>query len=197
LQLQLEGTENRIAVVRRDYIDAERTIHNIDSVKGKATVILVEGEMDVLACIEAGYAAVITLPDGAPSKVKDEPDPADKRYADLAVWEVELEHVEKFILATDADGPGRAHAEEIARRLGKEKCWRVEWPTINDAPRKDANEVLIGDGSEVLRECIEAAEPYPISGLYNAEDFQQEVLDLYLDGHSKASQPSGMRSRNT
>lgn len=84
-------------------------------------------------------------------------------------------------------------ADELARRLGKERCWRVRWPgsppqafpaaaepsdavSSNGAPqqtdadaaafRKDANDVLLADGHDFLRECVEAAEPYPISGLF-------------------------------
>ncbi len=32
--------------------------------------------------------------------------------------------------------------------------------------RKDANEVLVKDGVEVLKQLIENAEPYPIRGLF-------------------------------
>lgn len=34
----------------------------------------------------------------------------------------------KIILATDNDKPGRELAEELARRLGKDRCWFVQWP---------------------------------------------------------------------
>ena len=62
-------------------------------------------------------------------------------------------------------------AEELARRLGRERCWRVSWPSINDALRKDANEVLIHDGPEVLREVIDNAQPYPIKNLHDLGAF--------------------------
>ena len=32
------------------------------------------------------------------------------------------------MIATDNDAPGDALAEELARRLGRERCWRVRWP---------------------------------------------------------------------
>ena len=32
--------------------------------------------------------------------------------------------------------------------------------------RKDANEVLVKDGPEALRQCIDLAEPLPIRGLF-------------------------------
>ena len=157
---------------------AERTIFNIDSIEGD-TVVFVEGEMDVLACIEAGITNVITLPDGAPPKPKEEIDPDDKRFAALHTCESNLEGINKFILATDSDAPGKALAEELARRLGRENCWIVEWPSINDVPRKDANEVLIEDGPNVLKECIENAQPYPISGLHSVDKFSPDVWEIY------------------
>ncbi|XP_020269964.1 primase homolog protein-like [Asparagus officinalis] len=54
-----------------------------------------------------------------------------------------LNKASRIILATDADAPGQALAEELARRLGKERCWRVTWPTkTGTGVCKDANEVL-------------------------------------------------------
>jgi twinkle protein len=88
-------------------------------------------------------------------------------------------------LAVDADEPGQALAEELARRLGRNRCWRVRWPDSGDAPCKDANEVLLLHGKEVLRECIDLAEPYPIAGLHSAHDFGDETIALYRDGRKR------------
>lgn len=41
--------------------------------------------------------------------------------------------------------------------------------------RKDANQVLMEDGPEALRSCLEAAEPYPIRGLFRY-DFGSRAL---------------------
>jgi hypothetical protein len=66
----------------------------------------------------------------------------------------------------------QALAEELARRLGRDRCWRVRWPIASlsnqetGAARKDANEVLMKDGSAALEALIRAAEPYPIRGLF-------------------------------
>jgi twinkle protein len=165
---------------------AEKTLFNIDSVAEAETAIFVEGELDVLACAEAGYTAVVSLPDGAPQQAKAEIDPDDQRFAALASCAAELKHVSKFIIATDGDDPGKALAEELSRRLGRERCWRVSWPAINDAPRKDANEVLVYDGAGVLRECIENAEPYPIRSLFDLGAFEGETVALYRDGPKRA-----------
>ena len=36
--------------------------------------------------------------------------------------------VRHVFLATDSDEPGQALSEELARRLGRERCWRVKRP---------------------------------------------------------------------
>jgi hypothetical protein len=58
--------------------------------------------------------------------------------------------------------------------------------------RKDANEVLMKDGPEVLTAYIDAAKPVPVRGLYRFEDFWQQVGALGLPA---AVQQSSVRSR--
>ena len=105
----------------------------------------------------------------------------------------ELDAAARIILATDNDAPGNALAEELARRLGRERCFRVRWPGSvagRDAPeaeadkayRKDANEVLCKDGPQAIRAYLEAAEPYPIKGLFR-QDF------LFACGHVAFKEP--------
>ena len=72
-------------------------------------------------------------------------------------------------------------------RAGRERCFRVRWsplsqdqaaaaeganPQADFAFRKDANDVLLSDGKEALLQCIEAAEPYPIRGLFRWATWQ-------------------------
>jgi len=165
---------------------AEKILFGLDDIADANTAIIVEGECDKLALEVAGYRNVVSVPDGAPAKVKaGEPDPGDAKFSFLATCAAYLDRLGKIILAVDADGPGRALEEELARRLGRERCWRVRWPDSNDTARKDANEVLLFDGAEVLKECIEAAEAYPIAGLHRAQDFADETVALYRDGRAR------------
>ena len=53
---------------------------------------------------------------------------ADTKYSYLWNCCKELDPAVKIVLATDNDGPGNNLAEELARRLGRERCWRVRWP---------------------------------------------------------------------
>lgn len=146
-------------------------------------LVICEGEIDALSLTEAGVANAVSVPDGAPQRVKDEdPDPAtDKAFS--YVWAAKdfLERFDKIVLATDADGPGQALAEELARRIGREKCWLVTWPS----GCKDANDVLVRHGPEALAECIERAQPHPIKSLFDAGHFENEVLALYRGGRKR------------
>ena len=168
--------------------DALKIFYGIDDVAGCSEIVIVEGEVDKLSVETAGIRTVISVPDGAPGKVRDgEISPEDDtKFSYLWTCWDELDAADKIILATDADEPGRALAEELARRFGKERCWRVTWPTGNDAEYKDANEVLVGEGPEVLRECIENAEPYPIASLFGVDDFYDDVIELYRSGRKVA-----------
>lgn len=64
-------------------------------------------------------------------------------------------------MATDGDRPGQVLAEELARRLGRERCWLVRWPKKEEfCCFKDANEVLTDLGAGALRDIIKNAELY-------------------------------------
>jgi twinkle protein len=147
--------------------DALPTLYNVAAVDeaDPQMVWWVEGEADVMAMHEAGYPQTISLPNGAPAKLRDEDDPArehDERFAPLRTHADLLGKVKRFILAGDMDAPGQVLREELARRLGRHRCWIVLWPE----GCKDAGDVLKKHGPERVRQCVEAATPYPIRGVY-------------------------------
>jgi twinkle protein len=161
---------------------AEKILYGLDDLADTKSAVIVEGECDKLALEEAGIRNVVSVPDGAPKEVKaGEPDPDDAKFAYIGNCSDYLDRPARIILAVDDDRPGAALAEELARRLGKERCWRVRWPD----GCKDANDVLLTHGPDVLSECIEAAELYPIAGLHSVFDFADETLSLYRDGRKR------------
>jgi len=147
-------------------------LFNGDSIKDAETVYWVEGEPDVMAMFECGYAATVSLRDGAPREAKFRPD--DARFAALDTHAEELSSVKRFVLAGDNDLPGLALREELARRLGRHRCDIVTWPQ----GCKDACDVLSitadHDGTKpagyhLLRQCVSDARPYPIEGVHLIE----------------------------
>ncbi|KAK3016919.1 hypothetical protein RJ639_005744 [Escallonia herrerae] len=163
--------------------DTEKIFYGLDDIEGASDIIIVEGEIDKLSMEEAGFRNCVSVPDGAPPSVSTKDLPSeieDKKYRYLWNCKAYLEKASRIILATDGDPPGQALAEELARRLGRERCWRVRWPEKGETGRfKDANEVLMYLGPRELRQVIENAELYPIQGLFNFSDYLSEIDGYY------------------
>jgi len=142
-------------------------------------LIICEGEPDMLSFAEAGVMNAVSVPNGASSftAVRDD---ADERAKLGFLWSAKevIEKVGKVYIATDADDPGEKLAEELARRIGRHRCWRVFYPE----GCKDANEVLNRHGGEVLAACVHDAEPWPVAGLYEAARFFDDVRELFAHG---------------
>ena len=159
---------------------APQTFFNEEGVEDWSEIIITEGEMDVLALHEAGFRNAVSIPLGAVNKATNgTPDPReDGKFSFLWRAEEKLKGCKKIIIACDADGPGKVTAEEIARRVGKDRCWSVDWPE----GAKDANDVLRAGGVAGLRNAVSAAKPWPVAGLYEAGHFFDKVRDIYSNG---------------
>lgn len=150
---------------------AERLLYGYDDIE--ATTIIVEGEMDKLAAEVAGLRNCVSVPDGAPApNVKN----IESKFDFLN--DERLQSVDRWVIAVDNDGPGKRLQDELVRRLGPEKCLIAAWPD----GCKDANDVLMQHGPITLRECIEAAEPVPLAGVFGAEAFADDFLSMYDTG---------------
>ena len=154
----------------------------------ESTIIITEGEMDVLA-IKTAFDGVMnvncySVPNGAPNKITDNKiDPSeDGRFKYVWNDREKFDNVERVILCTDTDDNGNILADELARRLNKARCYRVD--TLDC---KDANDVLIKHGAEKLRKAITSAEPIPLHGLNSLEHYEDEFQSLYEKG-----MPSGV-----
>lgn len=161
---------------------APKSFFGLPQVGDLDRIIIAEGEMDVLALAEAGLDNAISVPSGAPNKIANTYIPGnDKRMECVSLAKDVLEETEAIYLAGDDDRQGSMLMEELARRVGKHKCWRVRWPD----GCKDANDTLLKHGKEKVRECIDSAEQFPVAGLYQTNSFYNAVIDLYNDGKGK------------
>lgn len=149
--------------------DCEPTLYNIDSFTDPSAGFFVEGENDCLALFECGFHQVTTLPNGSPPKIAESYDPTtddDDRYLPIRPGDERIDRLERCYLAGDMDEAGARHHEEMARRLGKHRCWLVRWPE----GCKDADETLRKRGADAVRFAIEVAEPYPLPGVVFVSD---------------------------
>src|SRR5215831_659576 len=92
--------------------DAEQILFGLDDIADRDTAIIVEGECDKLAFEEAGIRNAVSVPDGAPNEVKEEADPADRKFAFLRNCADRLARLKRVLIAVDEDEPGQALAEE-------------------------------------------------------------------------------------
>lgn len=117
-------------------------------------LVVTEGEMDTLACDEAGVPNVVSVPSG---------------NSDLTCLDVCWDWIEQFhtvIIWPDNDTAGYDMLKRMIQRLG---AWRCK---IVKANRKDANEVLYFDGKQAVADAIKNAQPVPIQGLVRLADIE-------------------------
>lgn len=155
---------------------AERILYGLNDIERRC--VIVEGEIDKLSVEVAGITSCVSVPDGAPAVTSKD---YSSKFSFLEADEQRLGEVEEWILAVDSDEPGMRLRDELARRLGRDKCRLVKWPS----ECKDANDVLVHFGPDVLRQCIENADPYPIAGVFTHTDASPRVRNLFENGWDK------------
>ncbi|MBW3545547.1 MAG: toprim domain-containing protein [Bacteroidetes bacterium] len=154
------------------YKDAELIFYNLDGIKGAKEAYIVEGEMDCLTMVQAGFKNTVSVPNGA-NKKSNNLDYLDNCYQ-------YFEHIDKVYILTDNDEPGEQLGSELARRIGVEKCYRVD---IH--PYKDANEQLCKLG----KVDVSKVTPYPITGIYSIDDHWAALEYLLRNGFPKGWKP--------
>lgn len=167
----------------RQVAGSQKVLYKYDDISDEETIIC-EGEMDALALEVAGFHHAISVPDGAPA-----PDAKnfDTKFDFLA--DERLDRVKRIILAVDNDEPGKKLEDELSRRLGRDKCFRVVWPD----GLKDANEVLVALGVEALKIAIEDAKPYPVEGVFSINDIEEDINNM-LEMGMVQGEPTGWGS---
>lgn len=170
---------------------------NMDAIKNAKEAVIVEGEPDCMAYHEADIKYVISVPNGA-TITKEEKRIFEEtgrlevisninlEYLDLVIDD--LAHIEMFYIATDDDPPGIKLREELARRLGYERCKYIkfnEWKGDDGEPINDPNELLIKRGKAVLNGSLAAAHTFPIEDVTSATQYLDIMLKNYRDGKSR------------
>ena len=140
----------------------------------KKVLVITEGEIDTLSCLIAGFEAV-SIPDGAPSENSKN---FNTKFDFLKGTEKLFDRFDKIIIAGDNDGPGQRATQELGRRIGVEKCFVVQWP----AGCKDANDVLVKLGENILKNTLEKSKPFPVEGIISPLELTKVLLQEYTRG---------------
>lgn len=155
--------------------DGKKCFWNINSMMDATMkdepIVITEGELDCVACIQSGWQRAVSVPDGAPAvALGDKNDTAKYTYIEDAAKLFAGER--EIILATDGDGPGINLMNDLALRLGISRCKWVKYPWTRKRDRrcKDLNEVLVEWGELGVNESLRKAEWRKTDGVYMMSD---------------------------
>ncbi len=168
-------------------------LYGIDKIDITQPLLVVEGHIDRLSCIESGYINTVSIPIGA----------SDLSWIEFN-WDW-LENFDNIILWADNDDAGRKMIKESVVRIGEHRCKVVEpdeiivsqvrdfWKQYNqNIDKTDANNVLLACGKQEVLNLINNAKEVPIpdvAKLMECEEFditKAEVLPTGtkdLDSH--------------
>lgn len=151
--------------------DAELILFNIDAIEKSTEVLITEGEIDAMSWHQAGYKFAVSVPNGASKNAKME-------WLDNCFDY--FKNKEVIYIATDNDERGIELRDELARRLGYERCRKIDFKEF-----KDSNEYLCHKNEESLLDLIKQAKDYPIQGVFTIDDEWEGILDIYHNGMPK------------
>lgn len=158
--------------------DAELIIYNLDGIHGQKEIFLTEGEADTLVMVQSGMKNTCSVPNGANKNTNN------LQYIDNCYGS--FDNATDIYILTDNDEPGENLSKELSRRLGIERCYRVnlgEYKDVNDALNK---------GEKISREWIlSRSKAFPLVGVYSASDFWQGLLNIRQNGFPKGWKPRG------
>lgn len=152
--------------------DAELIFYNLDAIKDEDTAYITEGEIDAMSLFEVGIYNVVSVPNGASVLGTQRLEYLDNCYSYFL-------NKRKVVLAVDNDVAGEKLKQELARRIGYDKCYVVKYPD----QCKDANDVLVKYDKDALRTIIEQAKKYPLYGEIAMDDMYETVVDFYENGY--------------
>lgn len=158
--------------------DAELIFYNLDSIQDKDYVIITEGEIDCMTVSQClNYKQpVISVPNGAAKGTQN------LEYLDNC-WQY-FSKINQVVLFTDNDHCGIMLRDELARRIGIEKCFKVNYPP----DCKDANDILLKHGKLALLDCLKNVSEFPIEGIITMTEMYEDVCDYYNHGY-----PAGVK----
>lgn len=134
-------------------------------------VAITEGEIDAMSLHQCGIPA-LSVNAGAGNHQWLEND-----------WD-RLDRFSEILIFMDSDEAGQKGAQEIAKRIGADRCKLVK------IPAKDANEYLQAGAERVdFDDCIQNAKPQDPEELRQASDFVSRVKAMFYPAQGEESDP--------
>lgn len=135
--------------------------------------ISVSGNCDAMIVDQIGINNVVSVPNGA--TVSNNP---NLDYLENCISY--FDNKEKIIIATDNDEAGRKLRDELARRLGKHRCYKVDF-----ADQKDANDYYLKYGEDHLKSVFsdKNLKELPVEGIVTIDsNIWSDVESLFRNG---------------
>ena len=149
-------------------------------------VYFTEGEIDTLTLLELGVENCVSAPNGAPDEKTDIKNIDFEFFS--SIDEI-APNMKRAFLVMDNDKVGARFRDEIARRIGIERCYFAEYPEGS----KDINEVLVKHGKEKAKQVLSDCKPYPIAGKYDVSDLADRIYNLWVNGFEPGKQTGWAR----
>lgn len=141
-------------------------------------VIVVDNIKDYFSFYESGMTSVICLPNNL-----DPLSPQTNTWDFLQNIEVQMKQVKKFTFAFPNSERGFAIEEEISRRFGRDRAFRIRWQRdVDDVLEPSAYDVFYEYGEGSLEDEISEAQPFPIKGIYELQDVEDRIDAAYEYG---------------
>ena len=154
--------------------EAKQTMYKYNDIVGQKVIIVCEGEFDALAWEEAGFLNATSVSQGAPN-AKD--NSIEKKLACVYNCFDIFEQAETIYLSVDNDENGQRLQRELIKIFTAEKV-----KIISHFDKKDANDVLLWYGKSKLVEAYNNAKDAKIEGVFECEDFKDEILYNFKNG---------------
>ena len=172
VNIQYKTTSKQFAMEN----DCEIIPWNVDACIGQESIIITEGMMDALALMELGYDNVISVSNGADTELRTF---NRFRYS-------HFDSLKTIYLAGDMDEAGEQLRTKLAEYFGEARCrtveWRIEQEDGESFAEKDANDMLTAHGADAVMQCINHAQPCPITGVETVANYREKLFDIWQNG---------------
>ena len=172
VNIQYKTTNKQFAMEN----DCEIIPWNVDACIGQESIIITEGMMDALALMELGYDNVISVSNGADTELRTF---NRFRYS-------HFDSLKTIYLAGDMDEAGEQLRTKLAEYFGEARCrtveWRIEQEDGESFAEKDANDMLTAHGADAVMQCINHAQPCPITGVETVANYREKLFDIWQNG---------------
>ena len=138
-------------------------------------VLIVEGELDVLALRTYGYNCnVVSGTSGATANWPEE-------------WLDQLEDFQQFLLWYDGDQAGDDGSYKLAKKLGLYRCFRIRTNLCNDVGEA-LQKGISGDEVDAI---LDQPESFLKTNLKKVDQFADEIENLIKNPHSLIGMSTG------